>query len=768
MAEKIISPGVFTQEIDASFLPTAIADIGACLIGPTVKGPAGIPTIVTSFSDFQNKFGDTFKSGSSYYQYLTSHTAEQYLKHSDTLTVVRVLAGSYGGASTTISSSVDPAIVGGGVQASASIAFTATAATVGEAYLTGSLVETSMSFGGVEFSFTASGAGKNTANSTTKLFAQLGTVTNVAKAGESASLAMKDLINNSSSLHGLPISASNTTNTLVIKYDHAGSFGSGPSGTNIGNQFGASPSGSGFNNLNPVTTSSISMSVSNGINAGSGNTALAFQGGSDFNNHTFKQVFKLHTLADGETLNSGMPGVLDSGTNSILTSGSKDNFRYEISAENINKGTFTLAIRRGDDKEKRKQVLETFTGINLDPDSPNYIAKAIGDQYNTISNDENGNPFLKLVGDYPRKSKYVRVEVLEKTSNYLDENGEIRLGYASASLPAFHSGSNSGSFAGSFSGGSDGTFNNPRAMYDSIEENNSQGLDPSNDGGSGGHDEYIQALNLISNQDEYDINLILAPGIINSVHTAVASKIIDVCEDREDCFAIIDPVIYGKNVGDATEQAETRDSNFAAMYWPWIKVPDSQIGTQRWVPPSVAVSGIYAFNDKVAHEWFAPAGLNRGTIDTAIQAERKLTNSDRDTLYDSSVNPIATFPGQGVTIFGQKTLQKKSSALDRVNVRRLLIRVKKFIAASSRFLVFEQNTAATRQRFLNIANPFLDRVKAQSGLTEFRVIMDNTNNTPDTIDRNQLVGQLFLQPARTAEFIVLDFTIQATGASFPE
>ena len=186
------------------------------------------------------------------------------------------------------------------------------------------------------------------------------------------------------------------------------------------------------------------------------------------------------------------------------------------------------------------------------------------------------------------------------------------------------------------------------------------------------------------------------------------------------------------------------------------------------MPPSTVLGGIYAFNDKVAHPWFAPAGLNRGGIDTAIQAERKLTHANRDDLYEANVNPIATFPGQGVTVVGQKTLQKKPSALDRINVRRLLIRVKKFIASSSRFLVFEQNTAATRQRFLNIVNPFLDQVQSQSGLRAFRVVMDGTNNTPDTIDRNQLVGQLFLQPTRTAEFIVLDFTIQPTGASFPE
>jgi hypothetical protein len=604
MAEKIISPGVFTNEIDQTFLPAAVADIGAALIGPTVKGPAGIPTVVTSFSDFQAKFGDVFKSGSNSFQFLTSHAAEQYLKNSNTLTVVRIMDAQIGGANT-----------------------------------------------------------------------------NVPTGSE----------------------------TLTT----------GKSGTS----------------------------------------------------------FTLTTLADGRIMNnSGSVASthIHTGSNDILLSGSVHNVRYDIPTVNKSKGTFTLRIRRGDDNVKKPLVLETFTNINLDPNSTNYIAKAVGDQYYSTATDENGKIFLKLNGDYPNKSKYIRVSDVQSTIDYLDENGDVRLSDASASLPNSGSGSQHGSFGNGQGGVSDfDAFGTPSTalahnFYEDIEAQ-TQGFTPSTLTDANGGSAYSEALDLLSNQDEYDINLILVPGIIAAQHTAVASKVIDVCEDRADCFAILDPVLYGKNVVDATNQAETRNSNFAAMYWPWVKVPDSQIaGTQRWVPPSVVLGGIYAFNDKVAHPWFAPAGLNRGGIDVAIQAERKLTQSDRDTLYDSNVNPIATFPGQGVTVFGQKTLQKKASALDRINVRRLLIRVKKFIASSSRFLVFEQNTVATRNRFLGIVNPFLENVQSQSGLSAFRVVMDETNNTPDTIDRNELVGQLFLQPTRTAEFVVLDFTIQPTGASFPE
>ena len=193
------------------------------------------------------------------------------------------------------------------------------------------------------------------------------------------------------------------------------------------------------------------------------------------------------------------------------------------------------------------------------------------------------------------------------------------------------------------------------------------------------------------------------------------------------------PKVNVMNTQLKTTEVETKDSNYAGAYWPWIQIPDSKLAKSVWVPPSVVMGGIYAFNDKVAHPWFAPAGLNRGGIDVAIQAERKLTHSNRDTLYDSNINPLATFPGEGVCAWGQKTLQKKSSALDRVNVRRLLIRVKKFIAASSRFLVFEQNNAALRQRFLNIVQPYLEGVQQKAGLTSFKIVVDETVNTADVM-----------------------------------
>jgi phage tail sheath protein FI len=260
--------------------------------------------------------------------------------------------------------------------------------------------------------------------------------------------------------------------------------------------------------------------------------------------------------------------------------------------------------------------------------------------------------------------------------------------------------------------------------------------------------------------------MLVTPGIVRSLHPSIVTKGIDICEDRQDCFYIADFVDYNATITGVTEAANAVDTNYAATYYPWVKTIDTNTNKLITVPPSVLMPAVFAANDRLAAEWFAPAGLNRGGISGAVSVLNRLTHSERDTLYENKVNPIAAFPGQGIVAFGQKTLQDKASALDRINVRRLLITLKKFIASTSRFLVFEQNTATTRARFLNTVNPYLEAVQQRQGLYAFRVVMDESNNTPDVIDRNILAGQIFLQPAKTAEFIVIDFNILPTGASF--
>jgi hypothetical protein len=587
MAERIVSPGVFTREVDQSFLPAAIGAIGAAVVGPTVKGPAMVPTMVSSYGEYVQLFGDTFTSGSGAdedsYKYLTSISAQNYLRYGDTLTVTRILEGAYGAADSYVTSST-----------------------------------------GGEMSF------------------------------------------------------------------------------------------------------------------------------------------RLHALSDGDITNSGQSAASAAGAgitadetiNSALVSGSKDNLRWEVANVNNNLGTFTLFIRRGDDTIRKKSIVEQYNNITLDPNSPNFIAARIGDQVYTIRDTGGNSPFLQLSGSYPNRSKYVRVSEVKTTINYLDSNGNVRVGASSASLPQ--------AVSGTFANGSNGTVAHPQKFFNTITATNSQGYNPNTSVS------YGNAINLLSNQDEYDINLLSLPGCINSLHPTILSAAETMVEGRGDCFLISDPIAYGSGLSAAQAQAEGEDSSYNAMYWPWLQVRDNDLGKNIWVPATTLIPGVYAFNDMVAAPWFAPAGLNRGGLESVLQAERKLTQTNRDDLYESNVNPIATFPNTGVVVFGQKTLQKKASALDRINVRRLLIASKKFIASASKYLIFEQNTTATRNRFLSIANPYFEDIQQRQGLYAFKVVMDETNNTPDVVDRNQLVGQIFLQPSKTAEFIIIDFNVLPTGAAFPE
>ena len=213
--------------------------------------------------------------------------------------------------------------------------------------------------------------------------------------------------------------------------------------------------------------------------------------------------------------------------------------------------------------------------------------------------------------------------------------------------------------------------------------------------------------------------------------------------------------------------AKEFDTSYAGTYYPWIKIKDTNINQIVTVPPSVVMPGIYAANDRVSAEWFAPAGLNRGGIPNAVQVTDRTTHTERDSLYEGRVNPIAAFPGQGIVVWGQKTLQVKPSALDRINVRRLMIEIKKYFSSVSRYIIFEQNVAATRNKFLSIVNPYLEGIQQRSGLYAFQVVMDDSNNTPDLVDRNILYGQIWLKTVKSAEFIILDFNILPTGAAFP-
>ncbi len=461
--------------------------------------------------------------------------------------------------------------------------------------------------------------------------------------------------------------------------------------------------------------------------------------------------FKLKTIGKGILYNNGTNGSTPGPTNAgqSLVSGSADNVRWEITNKDENKGTFSLLIRRGDDSHNNKIVLETFNNVNLDPNSNNYIERVVGNQVQTISAD---GTQVEFTGNYVNRSNYVYVSTVgAPTLNYLGTDGvTVQTDSAGNSFSGSLPNEGSGSFFGA-----EGTVGGGANLYDSIDTN-TQGLEAS---------DYSKVITLLGNKDDYKFNIISAPGITNADHGTTVDSLLSLAETRGDCIAVVDLVRYGSTVTAVNTQAADLNSSYAASYWPWLQT-QTGAGKIVWAPASVFIPGTYAFTDNSAAPWFAPAGLVRGGLTGAIQAQKKLSRSDRDSLYSNKVNPIATFPGTGLAVFGQKTLQTKASALDRVNVRRLLIELKEFIGNQADTLVFEQNTLTTRNRFLSAVNPYLESVVQRQGLYAYRVVMDDTNNTADVIDRNQLIGQIFIQPAKTAEFIILDFVVEPTGATF--
>lgn len=590
MAEAIISPGIFLNENDLSQIEQGPVTAGAALVGPTVKGPVNYPIVVTSYSDFVNRFGAIFITGSSTEEYITSLAAYSYFQQGgDTLIVTRVVSGS-----------VD--------------------------------------------------------------------LENQPLAGYTAA---------SSSILG-----ANNTASIVLK-----------------------------------------------------------------------------TIAQGKDQNSfSTPDA-----NGYLPSGSLNNIRWEVVNSDVNTGLFTLTIRRGDDYTRAKTVLETWSNLSLDPNSPNYIEYQIGNTHFIPALDENGDWNLTQYGNYPNKSRYVYVDSVIAQPGYLKADGTPRP-EATGSLPVTGSGAFRGG-NGDLYGGETALGKPELLLFESITNNatpsptdNIQGLVPG---------DYEIAFSLLKNRDWYDYEVIYAPGLtIENAEIQLNEWVVKMVESRGDAVAVLDTVSAAGEVNDAINSALDVDSSYAATYWPWVYLRSSETGKIRRVPASTVIPGAYAYNDKVAAEWFAPAGLNRGALTTVVGPALRLTKTNRDNLYNGKINPVAIFPGIGTVLYGQKTLQTKQSSLDRVNVRRLMIALKRQIRLIAENFLFEQNTAATRAKFLNQITPYLDSVQQRQGLYSYRVVMDETNNPAAVVDRNQLVGAIYLQPTKAIEYIILDFNILPTGATF--
>lgn len=479
--------------------------------------------------------------------------------------------------------------------------------------------------------------------------------------------------------------------------------------------------------------------------------------------------FVLRTLSSGEMLNnvSGDEYIEYDSENpdaeaserkdGSLILGSSENLRFEISNVDEEEGTFSLTIRRGDDSAKDKVVLESYNNLSLDPNNVNYIAKAIGDQHAVVSIDDDEIPYVDVLGEYTNKSAYVYVSDVHMTLNYHATDGstinkDAEGNEYSTYLPLEQLGGFFGGegIVGSRSDVESGEFD----FYDKITKGSEypQGVRP---------EEYDTAISLLENMDEYQINIVSAPGLL---HTGTLSKLISLAEGRGDCIAVVDLSNVDDSTKQAAEDAQSQNSSYAATYYPWLQMYNS-IGRLVWVPASVVIPGVYVYNDKQSAPWYAPAGMLRGGIQGVVQTKKKLTKGHRDTLYKKNVNPIATFPGSGIVIYGQKTLQKKQSALDRVNARRLLIELKKTVRDMASRLLFEHNTASVRNSFRAKLEPYLESVVQRNGLYAYKVVIDELNDA-ETIDRNEFRCQIYVQPTKVIEFIYIDFTITATGVEF--
>ena len=294
-----------------------------------------------------------------------------------------------------------------------------------------------------------------------------------------------------------------------------------------------------------------------------------------------------------------------------------------------------------------------------------------------------------------------------------------------------------------------------------------------------------KAIDSISDPEVVPANLLLAPGFYDK---AVTNKIINVAESRKDVLAIIDldndytprfeSTAYSLgSVSSTIADVKSRnlDSSYACAFYPWVQISDNLNGGQlAWIPPSVAALGAFGKSQAQSELWFAPAGFNRGGLGSlggsrgpkVLQARQRLDSRERDALYEVNINPIATFPAEGVVIFGQKTLQADQSALDRINVRRLVLYLKSRVSSVARNLLFDQNIESTWNRFKSQVNPILSDTRARFGLSDYKLILDSTTTTADLVDRNIMYAKIYIKPARAIEYIVVDFVITKTGADF--
>lgn len=517
-------------------------------------------------------------------------------------------------------------------------------------------------------------------------------------------------------------------------------------------------------------------------------------------------LFKIHTISDGICGNE----------------------QVKIIISNIRKGTnsqyatFSLTVRSFNDTDNNPIVLQRYTNLNLNINDPNYIGRVIGDQKVVF---DYANKNIVNQGNYKNNSSYIRIEVSDMVENGTISTLAYPYQYQIKSLPVSEEVDDTNFFI--LDNKKDGIINKKIVFgydYNSIKAKvlfneiptvgneidlsfklsditdqeilseeyfkfnvplygGSDGIDPATDFSdvstskfngfdlstieSVGTKAFDIALDLISNKELVDIDIITIPGInvAGSIgHTYLINKAIDIAQQRQDCVALFDGdnIANTKTQDQLVEIMDDYDNSYMGVYYPAIKVYDINLQRYIWLPSICQVLGAYAYNDKIGQYWLAPAGFNRAALDSVKEVKVRLNQDQRAKLYNSRINPIALFPNLGYVVWGQKTTQKKETALNRINVRRLVIRIKRFINTLGLGLLFEPNTQVLWQKFLKELRPYLRTIVQLQGLYAYDVIMDSTTNTPDMIDRNILSGQVIIQPTKAVQYIAIDFVINRT------
>ena len=925
---KFVSPGVFLKEVDQSQLPKLPGNIGPIIIGRTRKGPALRPTLVNSYEEFVEVFGepvpgnqgeDTWRDGNGLLAPAYAHyAAKAYFAAGvdSPVTVVRLLgvegdnAGTDGVAGWEAAEAHGLFLYPDGGLDDANVQLAAVFYTTDENTVIG------LSGTKADASTPADGVVNEVVLDTDDNRIKL-KITNAAGSTsrtvevdftKGSKYYIRDVLNTNPVMTNDQVA---TANSKMIEDEYW-----------LGETFEETvPTGNVRAFILPLSPN-VMEDLNHEATAGRTGWIICQDEGeaTDYEVLDQDKLFRAIALSEGEEFSKNYIVAIE-------------DIRIPEEGETDPYGSFSVVVKQR--FGTRLETVESFTGCNLNPNSQNYVARQVGDQFVQWSSTEKRN---KVYGNYPSRSRYIRIEMDQKVDAGLLSPSKVPFGFLGPIIPAditpsamvagevainsdsFATGSSltssapgdttaqfvlrwpslpatvSGSVRGSdYFGaavyrlnGNDLTSEIDLGMIDYVRalpaefraaqlagtagnttkhafhftlddvklsgedlndvsaanvetavwtsgsragtgvnasftaKSGSQQLvnlgfnkfwmplaggfdgvditeaDPFNntralDGGTSDKYAYAsvdRAIELIKDPEAVEFNLVAMPGITN---TSLTTKLVQTCESRADAMAIIDlPNVYKpaheyKCTGSASERVgttpvnaakdlkkRTLNSSYGATYYPWVKISDTENTRELWAPPSVVALGVMAYTEKRDEVWFAPAGFNRGGLNEGnagipvLQVSEQLLSKQRDTLYEANINPIASFVTEGLVVFGQKTLQSTPSALDRINVRRLLIFVKKEVSRIASGLLFDQNVPATWNRFLGQVNPFLQSVKTRLGLSDFKVILDNTTTTPDLVDRNIMYAKIFLKPARSIEFIAVDFVITNTGASFDD